>query len=136
MEREEFIEILLEIAFASMVCDGDIAPEEEEYLRDIEQSDYYLKEFDMSKKLDKLNSDWKLYGLNLSDKILNNTYKLNLSEGQKIVIMDFAIGIVRSDKSIQKSEISFINTLMQNIKISTEIVKIRYGNWSIIQSLN
>ena len=136
MEREEFIEILLEIAFASMVCDGDIAPEEEEYLRDIEQSDYYLKEFDMSKKLDKLNSDWKLYGLNLSDKILNNTYKLNLSEGQKIVIMDFAIGIVRSDKSMQKSEISFINTLMQNIKISTEIVKIRYGNWSIIQSLN
>tara|TARA_B110000259_G_scaffold115485_1_gene131551 strand:- start:1546 stop:1956 length:411 start_codon:yes stop_codon:yes gene_type:complete len=136
MEREEFIEILLEIAFASMVCDGDIAPEEEEYLRDIEQSDYYLKEFDMSKKLDKLNTDWKLYGLNLSDKILNNTYKLNLSEGQKIVIMDFAIGIVRSDKSMQKSEISFINTLMQNIKISTEIVKIRYGNWSIIQSLN
>jgi uncharacterized tellurite resistance protein B-like protein len=136
MEREEFIEILLEIAFASMVCDGNIAPEEEEYLRDIEQSDYYLKEFEMSKKLDKLNSDWKLHGLNLIDKILNTTYKLNLSEGQKIVIMDFAVGIVRSDKEMQKSEISFINTLMQNIKISTEIVKIRYGNWSIIQSLN
>ena len=136
MEREEFIEILLEIAFASMVCDGDIAPEEEEYLRDIEQSDYYLKEFDMSKKLDKLNSDWKLYGLNLSDKILNNTYKLNLSEGQKIVIMDFAVGIVRSDKEMQKSEISFINTLMQNIKISTEIVEMRYGNWWIIETNN
>ena len=25
MERKEFIEILLEIAFASMICDGDIA---------------------------------------------------------------------------------------------------------------
>ena len=136
MEREEFIEILLEIAFASMVCDGNIAPEEEEYLRDIEQSDYYLMEFEMSKKLDKLNSDWKLHGLNLIDKILNTTYKLNLSEGQKIVIMDFAIGIVRSDKSMQKSEISFINTLMQNIKISTEIVEMRYGNWWIIETNN
>ena len=90
----------------------------------------------MKLKLDKLNSDWKLYGLNLSDKILNNTYKLNLSEGQKIVIMDFAIGIVRSDKSMQKSEISFINTLMQNIKISTEIVEMRYGNWWIIETNN
>lgn len=136
MEREEFIEILLEIAFASMVCDGNIAPEEEKYLRDIEQSDYYLKEFEMSKKLDKLNSDWKLHGLNLIDKILNTTYKLNLSEGQKIVIMDFAIGIARSDKEMQKSEISFINTLMQNIKISTEIVEMRYGNWSIIETIN
>lgn len=136
MEREEFIEILLEIAFASMVCDGNIAPEEEEYLRDIEQSDYYLKEFEMSKKLDKLNSDWKLHGLNLIDKILNTTYKLNLSEGQKIVIMDFAVGIVRSDKEMQKSEISFINTLMQNIKISTEIVEMRYGNWWIIETNN
>tara|TARA_B110000967_G_scaffold208794_1_gene262239 strand:- start:94 stop:504 length:411 start_codon:yes stop_codon:yes gene_type:complete len=136
MEREEFIEILLEIAFASMVCDGNIAPEEEEYLRDIEQSDYYLMEFEMSKKLDKLNSDWKLHGLNLIDKILNTTYKLNLSEGQKIVIMDFAVGIVRSDKEMQKSEISFINTLMQNIKISTEIVEMRYGNWWIIETNN
>ena len=90
----------------------------------------------MKLKLDKLNSDWKLYGLNLSDKILNNTYKLNLSEGQKIVIMDFAVGIVRSDKEMQKSEISFINTLMQNIKISTEIVEMRYGNWWIIETNN
>ena len=52
MERKEFIEVLLDIAFASMVCDGDIAAEEEEYLRDMEQSEFYLKEFDMSAKLD------------------------------------------------------------------------------------
>ena len=43
MERKEFVETLLEVAFASMVCDGDIAPEEEKHLRDIEKSDFYLK---------------------------------------------------------------------------------------------
>ena len=118
MERKEFVETLLEVAFASMVCDGDIAPEEEKYLRDIEKSDFYLKEFDMSNKLDKLNSDWEVHGLNLCERILNSTYKLDLSEDQKIVTMDFAIGIVRSDGKIQQSEIQFINTLIQNIKIS------------------
>ena len=136
MERKEFVETLLEVAFASMVCDGDIAPEEEKYLRDIEKSDFYLKEFDMSNKLDKLNSDWEVHGLNLCERILNSTYKLDLSEDQKIVTMDFAIGIVRSDGKIQQSEIQFINTLIQNIKISANLLDMRYGNWSIIKARN
>ena len=132
MERKEFVEILLDIAFASMVCDGDIAPEEEKYLRNIEQSDFYLKEFDMSKKLDKLTSDWELHGLRLCEQILNSAYKNEFSEDQKIVTMDFAIGIVRADDIMQQSEIKFINSLMRNIKISTDIVEMRYGNWEII----
>ena len=136
MEHKEFIEVLLEIAFASMVCDGDIAPEEEKYLRNIEKSDFYLKEFDMSKKLDKLNTNWALHGLNLCEKILNSTYNLDLSENQKIVILDFAIGIVRSDGIMQQAEIKFVNTLMRNIKISVDIVEMRYGNWSIIETSN
>lgn len=135
MERQGFIEVLLEIAFASMICDGDIAPEEQEHLREIEKSDFYLKEFDMSEKLEKLYSNWELHGLNLCERILNSTYKLSLSEDQKIVIMDFAIGIVRSDGVMEQGEIKFIHTLMRNIKISTEIVDMRYGNWSVIEAV-
>ena len=134
MERIEFIETLLEIAFASMICDGDIAPEEQEYLREIEKSDFYLKEFDMSKKLDKLNSDWELHGLNLCERILNSTYKLDLSEDKKIVIMDFAIGIVRADGVMQQSEIQFVNTLITNIKMSSALVEMRFGNWAVIEA--
>lgn len=134
MEPKKFTEVLLEIAFVSMVCDGDIAPEEEEYLRKIEKSDFYLKEFDMSSKLDTLMSDWQLHGLNLCDNVLNSAYKLELTESQKIIIMDFAIGITRSDGNMQQSEINFINTLMRNIKISANIIESRYGNWSIIQA--
>ena len=132
MERKEFIEILLEIAFASMVCDGDIAAEEQAFLREIEKSDFYLKEFDLSKRLDTLDHDWELYGLSLCEKILNKTYKLRLTEDQKIVVLDFAIGIVRSDGTMQQAEIEFINSLMLNIKIPMDIVNMRYGNWSVI----
>lgn len=134
MEPKKFTEVLLEIAFVSMVCDGDIAPEEEEYLRKIEKSDFYLKEFDMSSKLDTLMSDWQLHGLNLCDNVLNSTYKLELTESQKIIIMDFAIGITRSDGNMQQSEISFINTLIRNIMFPANIIESRYGNWSIIQA--
>ena len=134
MEPKKFTEVLLEIAFVSMVCDGDIAPEEEEYLRKIEKSDFYLKEFDMSSKLDTLMSDWQLHGLNLCDNVLNSAYKLELTESQKIIIMDFAICITRSDGNMQQSEINFINTLMRNIKFPANIIESRYGNWSIIQA--
>lgn len=134
MQRKEFIEILLEIAFASMVCDGDIAAEEKAFLREIEKSDFYLKEIDLSKKLEALNQDWELYGLILCEKILNQTYKLALTEDQKVIVLDFAIGIVRSDGTMQQAEIEFINSLMLNIKIPMDIVKMRYGNWSVIDA--
>ena len=134
MQRKEFIEILLEIAFASMVCDGDIAAEEKAFLREIEKSDFYLKEFDLSKKLEALNQDWELYGLILCEKILNKTYKLALTEDQKVIVLDFAIGIVRSDGTMQQAEIEFINSLMSNIKIPMDIVEMRYGNWSVIDA--
>lgn len=136
MEAKKYTEVLLEIAFASMVCDGEIAPEEEEYLREIEQNDFYLKEFDMSSKLDALKSDWELHGLNLCERILNSSYGLVLTEAEKVIIMDFAIGITRSDGNMQQSEIDFINTLMRNIKVSASLVEMRYGNWSIIEANN
>ena len=131
MEPKKFTEVLLEIAFVSMVCDGDIAPEEEEYLRKIEKSDFYLKEFDMSSKLDTLMSDWQLHGLNLCDNVLNSAYKLELTESQKIIIMDFAIGITRSDGNMQQSEINFINTLMRNIKIPANIIAVSYTHLTL-----
>jgi hypothetical protein len=79
-------------------------------------------------------SDWQLHGLNFCDNVLNTAYKLELTESQKIIIMDFAIGITRSDGNMQQSEINFINTLMRNIKIEANIIESRYGNWSIIQA--
>ncbi len=133
MERKDFVEYLLNVAFASMVCDGDIAPEELQYLEDIEKQDFYLKEFDMTDRLSKLKSDWELNGLKLCDRILNSMYKAQFSEDQKVVILDFAIGIVRSDDVMQQAEIEFVNTLIRNIKISSELVKLRFGNWSMIE---
>jgi uncharacterized tellurite resistance protein B-like protein len=133
MERKVFIEHLLNIAFASMVCDGDIDPKEEQYLQDIEKHDFYLKEFDMSDRLSKLMSDWELNGLKLCDRILNSMYKVEFLEDQKIVILDFAIGIVRADDVMQQAEIEFVNTLIRNIKMSSELVDLRYGNWSVIE---
>ena len=90
----------------------------------------------MSAKLDTLKADWELNGLNFCEKILNSAYKLDLAESEKIIIMDFAIGITRSDGNMQQSEIHFINTLMRNIKFSTNLVEMRYGNWSIIEANN
>lgn len=133
MERKDFVEHLLNVAFASMVCDGDIAPEEIRYLENIEKQDFYLKEFDMADKLAKLKAEWELNGMKLCDRILNSLYKVQFSEDQKIIVLDFAIGIVRSDNVMQEAEIEFINTLIRNIKVSSDLVNLRFGNWSMIK---
>lgn len=133
MERQNFIEQLLKIAFASMVCDGDIAPEEEEYLQDFEKHDFYLKEFDLAQNLTDLKREWELKGMKFCEQTLNSIYKLEFSETQKLIALEFAIDIVRSDGKMEQLEIDFVSHLIVNLRIPSEIVSQRFGNWEVIE---
>ena len=39
------------------------------------------------------------------------------------------IGIVKADKKIEIEEINFINQLIINLRVPSEIIKSRFGNW-------
>ena len=47
------------------------------------------------------------------------------------------IGIVKADKKIEIEEINFINQLIINLRVPSEIIKSRFGNWdSLSDELN
>ena len=133
MEHKEFTAVLLEVSFAAMVCDGKIAPEEMEQLRQIEAKDFYFKDFDLSKRLDELHSEFDLYRFKLVEKALDKLYKLDFEENQKLILIDFALGIARADGEMQESEIKFINALIRNTQSSSSLIKMRYGNWEVMK---
>ncbi len=133
MENKEFIKELLKITYAAIVCDGDIDDLELEVIRTIEKQDFYFQEEDLSKEIDRLSKDAADNYIEFAHNAVKETYRLELSPSQKMIIINFAIAIVRADGKMQAKEISFIKSLIINLQLPNELVESINGNWWIIE---
>ena len=133
MENKEFIKELLKITYAAIVCDGDIDDLELEVIRTIEKQDFYFQEEDLSKEIDRLSKDAADNYIEFAHNAVKETYRLELSPSQKMIIINFAIAIVRADGKMQAKEMSFIKSLILNLQLPNELVESINGNWWIIE---
>ncbi len=132
MENTEFSKLLLRIAFASTVVDGEIDNREIDIIRNLQKEDFYLKEFDLNDELDQIQRDASQNPSDYSNNILKQTYNLDLTPSQKLIMINLAIAVVRADNVMQEQEIVFIKNLILNLQIPDSIVDATNGNWWII----
>jgi uncharacterized tellurite resistance protein B-like protein len=137
MEKEKFTHNLIKIAFCSMACDSHIDESEISELNEIAEKDFYFEGYSLSEEIHLLEKEFNKRGLILVENVLNEQIFLNYSETQKIIILELVICIVKADKKIKMEEINFINQLIINLRIPSEIIKSRFGNWdSLSDELN
>lgn len=129
MEKEKFTHNLIKIAFCSMACDSDIDKSEITKINEIVEKDFYFDGYSLSKNIDLLNKELVEKGPIMIEKILNEQLFLNYSESQKIIIIEVSIGVIKADKKLETTEIEFVNQLISNLKIPSDIIKARFGNW-------
>ena len=129
MEKEKFTHNLIKIAFCSMACDSHIDESEISELNEIAEKDFYFEGYSLSEEIHLLEKEFNKRGLILVENVLNEQIFLNYSETQKIIILELVICIVKADKKIKMEEINFINQLIINLRIPSEIIKSRFGNW-------
>jgi len=134
MEQKVFIKELLKIAYAATVCDGDIDESELEVIQALEKEDFYLKEEDLSDVLKNYEKDAADDFLEFANMAVKETYKLDFTPAEKMIVINLAIAIVRADGKMQEHEISFIKSLILNLQLPEELVTAANGNWWIIQS--
>ena len=134
MEQKAFTKELLKIAYAATVCDGDIDESELEVIRTIEKEDFYLKDEDLSELLKQYEKDAESDFLEFANMAVKETYRLDLTPAEKMIVINLAIAIVRADGKMQEQEISFIKSLILNLQLPEELVTAANGNWWVIQS--
>ena len=129
MEKEKFTHNLIKIAFCSMACDSHIDKEEITKIKELVEKDFYFNGYSLSDEINLLEEKEKKIGLVLIENILNEQLFLNYSEAQKIILIEVSIGIVRADNKLEMVEINFIKKLISNLRIPSDIIKARFGNW-------
>tara|TARA_B100000767_G_scaffold231504_1_gene222964 strand:- start:2049 stop:2468 length:420 start_codon:yes stop_codon:yes gene_type:complete len=129
MEKEKFTHNLIKIAFCSMACDSHMDKEEIIKINELVEKDFYFNGYSLSDEINLLEEEENKIGIVLIDNILNEQLFLNYSEAQKIILIEVSIGIIRADRKLEMVEINFIKKLISNLRIPSDIIKARFGNW-------
>ena len=113
MEQDE---LLLRTAFACMSCDGDIASEEVDLIKQMSKEKQLFGEIDIDKELDELVKEINLKGKGFLKQYLVNLAEESLTEEQEVKVADVAVQTIRADNRIEYSEIKFFKVLRSNLK--------------------
>jgi uncharacterized tellurite resistance protein B-like protein len=112
----ELNELLLKTAFACMSCDGEIAAEEVDVLKQMAQNKHLFGDIDINKELDRLVQEININGKAFLKQYLLSLSELTLTEDEELKIADVAVQTIRSDNKIEYSEIKFFKVIRSNLK--------------------
>lgn len=112
----ELNELLLKTAFACMSCDGEIAAEEVDVLKQMAQNKHLFGDIDINKELDMLVQEININGKAFLKQYLLSLSELTLTEDEELKIADVAVQTIRSDNKIEYSEIKFFKVIRSNLK--------------------
>lgn len=109
-------DLLLRTAFACMACDGDIATEEVELIKQLSKEKQLFGSVDIDKALDDMVNEINLKGKGFLKEFLLDLADQTLTEEEELKIADVAVQTIRADKRIEYSEIKFFKVLRSNLK--------------------
>lgn len=112
----ELNELLLKTAFACMSCDGEIAAEEVDVLKQMAQDKHLFGDIDINKELDRLVQEININGKAFLKQYLLSLSELTLTEDEELKIADVAVQTICSDNKIEYSEIKFFKVIRSNLK--------------------
>lgn len=113
-------ELLLRTAFACMSCDGDIAKEEVDMIKQMSKEKNLFGDIDIEKELDRLVNEINHNGKDFLKQYLKSLAELTLTEDEELSVADVAVQTIRADNVIQYSEIKFFKVLRSNLKVVSD----------------
>ena len=103
-----------------MSCDGDIATEEIDMIKQMSKEKHLFGNIDINKELDKLVNEINLKGKGFLKQFLIDLAELTLTEDEELKVADVAVQTIRADNVIQYSEIKFFKVLRSNLKVVSD----------------
>lgn len=113
----EMNELLLRTAFSCMSCDGVIATEEVELIKQMAINNHMFGDIDIDKELDNLVGEINRKGKRFLKQYLICLSEQSMTEEEELKVADVAVQTIRADKKIEYSEIKFFKVLRSNLKV-------------------
>lgn len=116
-------ELYLKTAFCCMACDGDIASEEIQLIKDYVKETSLFDNLEVEKLLNKYISAINSGGISFLNSFLKDLRNEELTTEQEIEIIKIAIEMIEADNQVLYSEIKFFKRIRACLNISDEIIE-------------
>lgn len=108
-------ELYLKTMFCCMACDGDIAKEEIDMVKDIAIQTPILKDMDVEKVLNTYVSAINQNGALFLRRYLNEISEEELTQEEELHIINLAIRMIEADNRIEYSEVKFFKKIRSRL---------------------
>ena len=115
-----FNKLLFLTAFCCMSCDGEIATDEVEIIKQMAKEKQLFGDIDVDLELDKLVAEINQKGKGFIKQYLYCLSEQTLTEEQEISVADVAVQTILSDNKVEYSEIKFFKVLRSNLKLVSD----------------
>lgn len=119
-------DLLFKTIFACMACDGDIAPEEIQLLRDIIAKTDLFNGLDVNENLKKYIDSINENGVSFLNKYLSEVAETELSKEEQMCLVDLAFKTIEADNRIEYSEVKFFKKIRVRLSLSDEDILVVY----------
>lgn len=103
-----------------MACDGDIAQEEIDAVKETAAKTSILENLDVENILNTYVSEINKSGLDFLKKYLNELSQMELTKEEQLTVVDISIKIIEADKRIEYSEVKFFKKIRSKLSVSDE----------------
>ena len=113
-------ELYLKTAFCCMACDGDIAGEELELVKQFAVSSTLFEGIDIENKLNEYVTEINDQGQSFLAGYISNIVNAQLTEQEEMELAKIAIKMIEADNKIEYSEISFFKRIRNKLNVADE----------------
>ena len=115
-------ELYLKTAFCCMACDGNIAEEEVQLIRDYIKESLVFQGLDVEKLLNDYIKAINATGMSFLNSYLSEIKSIDMTETEELQLVKIAIQMIEADKEVLYSEIKFFKRIRKCLSVSDEVL--------------
>ena len=121
-------ELYLKTIFCCIACDGDIATEEVDMVKDLCAKDNIFHDVDSEKYLNSWITEINEQGGMFLQSYLKELNSAGLNETEQLLIVSLAIKAIEADNRIEYVEVKFFKKIRSRLTISDEAILAEHPN--------
>jgi len=126
MKNTDFKSFLFKTAVMAMACDGHIADEEINEIKNIVANEIYFMGYDFEEPLKSNIQNIKVNGKNAINQYLQEIASNNLNEHQEILLIEVILRMVHADNKVEENELKFLQMVKSKLKTDEETLIVKF----------
>ena len=115
-------ELYLKTVFCCIACDGDIATEEVNLVRELSTKDELFNNIDIEKCINTWIAEINELGGKFLQSYLKEINAIDLSDKEQLLLVSLAFKAIEADNRIEYAEVKFFKKIRSRLTVSDEMI--------------